>query len=94
MPPAYPTITVTNTARLLRFFNMTDIHLTDKESPAQAIYLGLSPEGYSSYYSPAMLYTTHVLDAAIRTVNSLYKENPFDFGILPETTATTLSTTN
>ena len=28
-----------------------------------------------------MLYTTHVLDAAIQTVNALHKHNPIDFGI-------------
>jgi metallophosphoesterase (TIGR03768 family) len=60
---------------------MTDIHLTDKESPAQVIYMGLTENGNSSAYSPSMLYTTHVLDAAVRTVNALHQENPFDFGI-------------
>jgi metallophosphoesterase (TIGR03768 family) len=28
-----------------------------------------------------MLYTTHVLDAAVRTINKLNKENPFDLGL-------------
>ena len=28
-----------------------------------------------------MLYTTHVLDAAIRTVNGLNSQNPFDLGL-------------
>ena len=28
-----------------------------------------------------MLYTTHVLDAAIQTINALHKKAPFDFGI-------------
>jgi metallophosphoesterase (TIGR03768 family) len=28
-----------------------------------------------------MLYTTHVLDAAVQTANALHKKNPFDFGI-------------
>ena len=28
-----------------------------------------------------MLYTTHVLDAAVQTINALHKKNPFDFGI-------------
>jgi hypothetical protein len=28
-----------------------------------------------------MMYTTHVLDAAMQTVNALHKENKFDFGI-------------
>jgi metallophosphoesterase (TIGR03768 family) len=28
-----------------------------------------------------MLYTTHVLDAAVQTVNALHRKHPFDFGI-------------
>jgi metallophosphoesterase (TIGR03768 family) len=28
-----------------------------------------------------MLYTTHVLDAAVQTINALHKQKPFDFGI-------------
>ncbi len=35
----------------------------------------------TSIYSPVMLYTTHVLDAAIQTVNALHQKHPFDFGI-------------
>jgi metallophosphoesterase (TIGR03768 family) len=81
MPSGYANTTVTNRAKLLHFFTMTDIHITDKESPAQAIYFGLTQAGNSSAYSPAMLYTTHVLNAAVRTVNSLHKVDPFDFGI-------------
>ena len=82
MPSGYPAATVTNTAKLLHFFAMTDIHITDKESPAGGVYFGwkiASP--YISAYSPVMLYTTHVLDAAVQTVNALHKENKFDFGI-------------
>lgn len=67
---------------LLRFFTFTDLHVTDKESPAEAVYFGLSKKGIISAYSPAMLYTTHVLDAAVRTVNALHKESPFDFGLM------------
>ena len=80
MPPAYTNTSVTNTAKLLNFFVMTDIHISDKESPAQAIFFGY--KGWLiSGYSPIMLYTTHVLDAAVQTVNALHKKNPFDFGI-------------
>jgi len=80
MSPAYITTSVTNTANLLNFFTMTDIHISDKESPAQAIFFGYKG-GLISGYSPIMLYTTHVLDAAVQTVNALHKKNPFDFGI-------------
>ena len=80
MPPAYNDTSITKTARLLHFFAMTDIHITDKESPAQAINAGYKG-GNPSTYSPAMLSTTQVLDAAVQTVNILHQQKPFDFGI-------------
>lgn len=73
--------------RLLSFFSITDIHIADKESPAQPIYVGWSAQygpssaGLSSAYSPVILSTTQVLDAAIQTINALHKKTPFDFGI-------------
>lgn len=77
-----------NASRLLSFFALTDIHITDKESPAQPIYPGWSasfgPSSaglFISSYSPIILSTTHVLDAAIQTVNALHRTTPFDFGI-------------
>ncbi|MBN1342407.1 MAG: TIGR03768 family metallophosphoesterase [Phycisphaerae bacterium] len=76
-----------NAARLLSFFCMTDIHIADKESPAQPIYVGWSAlygadsSGLSSAYSPIILSTTHVLDAAVQTINALHQKSPFDFGI-------------
>ena len=85
MPGGYNAASVTQKARLLNFFAMTDIHLTDKEAPNQLIYLQQSHPAYagqnSSIYSPVMLYTPHVLDAAIQTANALHKKNPFDFFI-------------
>jgi metallophosphoesterase (TIGR03768 family) len=80
MPPEYNDSSVTNTASLLHFFALTDIHITDKESPGQVVYYGYK-WGIISGYSPAMLYTTQILDAAVQTVNALHKDNPFDFGI-------------
>jgi metallophosphoesterase (TIGR03768 family) len=74
------TIRSSKSVRLLRFFTLTDVHISDKESPAQAIYLGYKG-GLSSGYSGVMLYTPHVLDAAVQTINALHKKNPFDFGI-------------
>ena len=82
----------------MNFFTMSDIHITDKESPSQLIYLqqlyypNLFPPPYdklghypwsweTSVYGPVMLYTTHVLDAAVQTINALHKKNPIDFGI-------------
>ena len=78
MPTTYSGASATNTAKLLNFFTITDIHISDKETPAQAIYFGYKG-GNSSAYSPTMLYTTHVLDAAVQTINTLHKQTPFDF---------------
>ena len=98
MPAGYSGASVTRKAKLLNFFTISDIHITDKESPSQLIYLqqlyypNLFPPPYdklghypwsweTSVYGPVMLYTTHVLDAAVQTVNALHKKNPMDFGI-------------
>jgi metallophosphoesterase (TIGR03768 family) len=88
MPSGY--VKAPNAARLLSFFTMTDIHIADKESPAQPLYVGWIAEGWTpdngstyntSAYSPVVLATTHVLDAAVQTINALHKVSPFDFGI-------------
>src|SRR5664280_1591719 len=88
MTAAYSGSAVTKKTKLLNFFTMSDIHITDKESPNQLIYLQrlhpTLPVG-GSLYSGIMMYTTHVLDAAVQTVNALHnkdnKSNPFDFGL-------------
>ena len=83
MPSSYSGASVKNKSHLLRFFTMSDIHITDFQSPAQTIYFGLQGEpGMSSAYSPVILYTTQVLDAAVQTVNALNKKKAFDFGLL------------
>ncbi|MFA5879818.1 MAG: TIGR03768 family metallophosphoesterase [Candidatus Margulisiibacteriota bacterium] len=81
MPATYTVeLTCTKPKQLLNFFTITDIHITDKETPAQAVYFGY--KGWlSPGYSGIMLYTTHVLDAAIQTINAMNKKNHFDFGI-------------
>lgn len=76
----YPSAT-TPQKQLLRFFAITDIHITDKESPSQGINMQPLLGMETSTYSPTMLYSTQVLDAAIQTVNVLHKENRIDFGI-------------
>jgi hypothetical protein len=85
MPANYDDTSVKNSAKLLRFFTMTDIHITDKESPAQAIFFGKwAGSNAISVYSPLMLYTTHVFNCAIQTINGIHKsdkKNQFDFGI-------------
>lgn len=81
MSSTYVSTAARNSVPLLHFFAMTDIHITDKESPAEAMFFGLTSSGIISAYSPAMLYTTHMLDGAVRAINGLHKEKPFDFGI-------------
>lgn len=80
MPADYNASSVTNVARLLNFFTISDIHISDKESPAQCIYFGYMG-GNSSAYSGIKLYTTQVLNAAIQTINALHQLKPFDYGI-------------
>ena len=71
--------------KLLSFFAMTDIHITDKEAPNQLIYIqqadSLLGAAMTSIYSPVIMYTTQMLDAALQTVNALHKQEPFDFGV-------------
>lgn len=85
MPPDYVASPSETNIKLMNFFAMTDIHLTDKEAPNQLIFLQQSNPGYAgtntSIYSGVMPYTPHVFDAAIQTANALHKENPFDFFI-------------
>ena len=82
MPTDYNATKVKNTETLLHFFTMSDIHLTDIQSPGQALYLSMQGEqGMSSAYSPIIPYTTQVFDAAVQTVNVLNKKKTFDFGL-------------
>ncbi|MBA4417377.1 MAG: TIGR03768 family metallophosphoesterase [Syntrophus sp. (in: bacteria)] len=90
MPAGYTGTSVVKKAKLLNFFTISDIHITDKESPSQLIYLqqlvypsiGKAPWFFvTSIYSPIMMYTTQVLDSAVQTINALHKKSPVDFGI-------------
>ena len=84
MPINFKVDGITNALKLIHFFTITDIHITDKESPSQFIYLQQSdPIGayVTSVYSPVMPYTTHVLDAAVQTINAIHKHNPINFGL-------------
>jgi len=82
LPSGYTTPVSTQTARLLRFFTITDIHITDKESPAQAIvFAPKAGKNGISCYSPLMLYSTQLFDATIQTINDIHKQNPFDLGL-------------
>ena|GEM_PF-887221 len=83
MPSTYTSTTPTSSVDLLRFFAITDVHITDKESPAQVLYYGYRglPNDMIGAYSGAMLYTTQFLDATVQTINALNEDKPFDFGI-------------
>ncbi len=85
MPAGYNAEGITIKTRLLNFFAMSDIHLTDKEAPNQFIDLQRSNPDYSgqnsSIYSGVMLYTPQVFDAAIQTANAFHRKDPFDFFI-------------
>ena len=85
MPAGYTNPTPVRNAKFLNFFTISDIHITDEEAPNQLIYLqqfdGPNAGVNTSIYSPVMMYTTQVLDAAMQTANALNKQNPFDFAI-------------
>mgnify|MGYP001767254424 CR=1 FL=1 len=85
MPSGYDYASVTKETKLLSFFTITDIHITDEESPAQAIVFSTFErlgEVRISLYSPLMPYTTQVLDATIKTINKYHKDSPLDFGLV------------
>ncbi len=66
-----------NGTKLLSFAALTDIHITDEESPLQVIALGyLRP--FPSAYSPVSMYSTQVLNAAVHTINEINKEYNLD----------------
>ena len=91
--PSGPSVADPAAATLVSFFTISDVHITDKESPTQLLYLAENypdpmtpapnpgPSGNSSCYSGVMLSTTHVLDAAVQTINAIHQTAPFDCGI-------------
>ena len=85
MPAGYQTKSNRRLTQLSSFFTMSDIHLTDKQAGNQFIAIQQTDPEFgspmTSIYSPTMLTTTQVLDAAIQTVNALHKKTPFDFGL-------------
>lgn len=84
MPENYQAAQTNRKAQFIHFFTFSDIHITDKEAPNQLIYFQQAERfaiNNTSIYSPVMMYTTHVLDAAVQTVNALHQKNRFDFGL-------------
>ncbi|WP_295456615.1 TIGR03768 family metallophosphoesterase [uncultured Thiodictyon sp.] len=84
MPAHYGSASAGRKVKFIHFFSFSDIPITDKEAPNQLIHFQqIERFAYNntSIYSPVMMYTTHVLDAAVQTVNALHKKNRFDFGL-------------
>lgn len=71
-----------NNKELLRFFTMSDIHITDIQSPAQVLVFGKDSKGMEAAYSAAIMYSTQVLDAAVKKVNKINIANKLDFGLM------------
>ena len=85
MPAGY--MGATNAARLLSYFSLSDVQITDKESPAQLPWFGWTARFgggglFECAYSPIMRSTTHVLNDAVKTINGLHRQTPFDFGLV------------
>jgi metallophosphoesterase (TIGR03768 family) len=85
MPEDYRATDISRLSCFTSFFTISDIHLTDKQAGNQLIAIQqLDPEfgaPMTSIYSPTMLTTTQVLDAAVQTVNALHTTHAFDFGL-------------
>ena len=82
MPYGYTGESAKPSSALLRFFTVTDNHITDKESPCQAIFFAPfgGPSGINCY-APLILYTTQVFNATVQTINKLDTQKPFDLGL-------------
>jgi hypothetical protein len=80
MPAGYRAAPGSTNKKLLNFVTMADVHITDKETPSQPLFLARLYENKSTaVYSPVMMYSTQVLDAAIQTVNAVHRKEPIDF---------------
>ncbi|MBU1218173.1 hypothetical protein KKF34_16985 [Myxococcota bacterium] len=67
---------VANASSLMYFAHMTDIHITDEESPARSIH---SPLAEGSAWRPQEPWSTHILSAAVETINAFTAVRPHDF---------------
>jgi metallophosphoesterase (TIGR03768 family) len=85
VPSVFSSKSRSHLKKFANFFTITDIHITDKEAPNQLIAVQQADPTFgapmTSIYSPIMMFTTHVLDAAVQTINALHETDPFDFGI-------------
>ncbi|MDA3865080.1 MAG: metallophosphoesterase [Deltaproteobacteria bacterium] len=67
---------VYNLNSLAYFAQLTDVHIVDEESPARAIH---SPFSAASAWRPQEPYSPHLLDAAMKTINSFIPARAHDF---------------
>jgi 3',5'-cyclic AMP phosphodiesterase CpdA len=70
-----------NATQLVRFVHVTDIHLTDDESPTR-LELVDSPPPLDAAARPQHPYMGRILNAAVRSVNALNAQAPIDFVLL------------
>ncbi len=68
-------------AVLLYFVHLSDIHLTDEESPMRMVDADAKGATQGAYRRQSM-YSTQVLNSVVRTINHLAKPRKFDFVIL------------
>ncbi len=66
---------------LLYFVHLTDLHVTDEESPMRMVDAD-APGPTQGAYRRQTMYSPQVLNAVIRTINGLAKPRDFDFVIL------------
>ncbi len=66
---------------LLYFVHLTDIHVTDEESPMRMVNAD-SRGATQGAYRRQTIYSTQVLNSVIRTINGLAEPRDFDFVIL------------
>jgi len=70
-----------NRHRLTRFVQMTDLHVTDDESPTRLASFDSGPP-FESAWRPQEGHECRILNAAVRTVNRIHKDAPIDFVLL------------
>ncbi|MBU1239642.1 metallophosphoesterase [Myxococcota bacterium] len=58
------------------FSHMSDVHIIDEESPARVIH---SPIASNSAWRPQEVFTSQLLDSAMRTINAFAEIRPQDF---------------
>lgn len=66
---------------LTRFIHVSDIHVTDDESPVRMAYFD-GPEPTDGAARPQAAFAGRILNAAVRTVNALNQSEPIDFVML------------